>query len=117
MSPNSTNASIPVYRSDGTIYAAISESRLGEWEAEGRIARLVRDRHGNLKRAILFASPHDPTPPHPGTYQGTRYSYLEKLENAPPCWRLKRLDLIDEDGVAIDAPSAFLQVVRDCGAR
>ena len=96
--------SIPVYRPDRTIFAAVSEARLARLRDAGLIARVVRDRHSQAMRAILFASPADPTPPHPGTYQGTRYSYLEYQNNSPPCWQLRRLHEKHD----------FIRVIEDC---
>jgi hypothetical protein len=44
---------------------------------------------------------------------GTRYSVLENLEHGR-CWKLKRLDRRDEDGVPFTTRGVFTQVVADC---
>ncbi len=104
MSPNIPNSPIPVYRADRTIYASVTETRLARLVAAGLIDRVISNRHGRPVRAVLFAAPDDPTPPHIGMYQGTRYSYIEKQKNAPPCWQLKRLH----------DRSPFVRVIEDC---
>jgi len=108
------NLSIPVYRPDGSLYACVSETRLTNLETLGLIARTVRRRKGQISRAILFGLPDDPTLPQPGTYQGSRYIYREKLESGRQCWRHKKLLSKADDGSASDDRSVFLQVVQDC---
>jgi hypothetical protein len=108
------NSSIPVYCADGSLYACVNEARFKRLESAGLIARTVRHRKGHVNRAILFRSPDDPTPPQPSAYQGTRYSYPEKLESGLHCWRHKKLDLKDADGNALNVRSLFQQVVKDC---
>ena len=108
------NSTIPVYRPDGSLYASVSEARFQRLETSGLIARTVRHKKGRINRAILFGSPDDPTPPHASAYQGTRYSYPEKLESGLHCWRHKKLDQKDAEGSAINFRSLFLQVVQDC---
>jgi hypothetical protein len=44
--------------------------------------------------------------------QGTKYSVVEKLEHGR-CWKLRKLDGRDEDGVPFSARNVFLQVVAD----
>ena len=44
---------------------------------------------------------------------GTRYSFLENL-NHGRCWKLRRLDRKDEDGVDFSARGVFAQVLADC---
>lgn len=47
---------------------------------------------------------------------GTRYSFIETLENGR-CWRLRKLRLRDEDGVEFNLEPAFFSVVQGCVAR
>jgi hypothetical protein len=44
---------------------------------------------------------------------GTRYSFVQNLEHGR-CWRLRRLDLRDDDGVEFSTRGVFTQVVADC---
>jgi hypothetical protein len=108
------NSSILVYRPDRSLYASVGEARFNRLVAAGLIARTVPDRKGQIRRAVLFGSPDDPTPPQPGTYQGTRYIYNQKLESGHHCWQHKKVDLKDADGTAINLRGVFLQVVKDC---
>ena len=108
------NTSIPVYRPDGSLYASVNERRFMRLESAGLISRTVRHRKGQIKRAILFGREEDPTPPQLGAYQGTRYSYMEKLESGRQCWQHKRLTVKDEEGSTLDMRRVFLRVVEDC---
>jgi hypothetical protein len=83
-----------VYRPDGRLYEWVNEAQFTGQDASGTFARVVRSRKGRICRAILFVSPDDPTPPKLSGYQGTRYSYPEKLESGLHCWRHKKLDVI-----------------------
>ena len=107
-------SSIPVYRADGSLYAHVSEKRLEWLQSAGLVARVVRHRKGHVNRVILFGRPGEPGPTPPGAYLGTRYIFRERLESGPRCWRHKRLNLRDEDGVSVDGRSVFLRVVQEC---
>ncbi len=43
---------------------------------------------------------------------GTRYSFIETLENGR-CWRLRKLWLRDKDGVEFNIESAFFSVFQN----
>ncbi len=87
-------SSIPVYRPDGSLYASVSEARFNRLDGAGLIARTVRHRKGQINRAILRGSPDDPTPPPLSAYQGTRYTYLQKLECGLQYWQHKKPDVM-----------------------
>ena len=97
--------SIPVYLAAGTLYATVSEERLERLQSAGLVARVVRCRKGDIKRAILFGRPGDTTPT---PRLGTRYSFKQHLDNGSQCWRLKQLD---HDG---HGNASFLRVIEDC---
>ena len=45
---------------------------------------------------------------------GTKYSFLESLDNGSRCWKLRRVDGLDDDGVPVNTRDVFVQVVTDC---
>jgi hypothetical protein len=69
-------------------------------------------RKGHL-RAIWLLSPDGSNPIQSCPPHGTKYSVVEKLEHGH-CWKLRKLDGRDEDGVKFSARNVFLQVVTDC---
>lgn len=109
------NASIPVYRADGSIYASVSEQRLARLQSAGLVARVVRHHKGHINRAILFLRPSDPKPLSARSMAGTQYSYEERLEHGR-AWDLKRLGS-NRDGKTYAPPEMqadFLRVITDC---
>jgi hypothetical protein len=109
------NVSIPVYQSDGSLYACVSEQRLARLQSAGLVARVVRHRKGHINRAILFIRPGEPKPMSASSVMGTRYSFKELLEHGP-AWDLKHLGG-NRDGKTYAPPetrASFLQVVADC---
>ena len=109
------NVSIPVYQSDGSLYACVSAQRLARLQSTGLVARVVRHRKGHINRAILFIRPGEPKPTSASSVMGTRYSFKESLEHGP-AWELKHLGG-KHDGKTYAPPEAripFLQVVSDC---
>ena len=115
VSPKTNSALIPVYQADGSLYALVSEQRFERLQSGGLLARVVRSRKGQVKRAILFIRPGEPKPLSAGSVAGTRYSSKELLEHGA-AWELKHLD--GSRGGKTFAPpemrTAFLQVVADC---
>jgi hypothetical protein len=109
------NALIPVYNADGSLHAWASEQRFARLQSAGLVARVVRNRKGHIKRAILFIRPGEPNPMSASSVMGTRYSFKELLDHGP-AWDLKRLGG-NRDGTTYAPPemrTAFLQVVADC---
>ena len=109
------NASIPVYNADGSLYAWASEQRFTRLQSAGLVARVVRQRTGRIRRAILFLRPGDPKPMSTSSAAGTKYSFKELLEGGP-AWELKHLGR-NRDGKTYAPPEtlpAFLQVLADC---
>ncbi|MBZ5729455.1 MAG: hypothetical protein LAP87_31325 [Acidobacteriia bacterium] len=109
------NALIPVYHADGSLYACASEQRFSRLQSAGLVARVVRNRKGQVKRATLFLRPGEPKPVSANSLAGTRYSFAEMLEHGP-AWELKHLGG-NRDGTTYapsEARQDFLQVVADC---
>ena len=100
-------ASIPIYRSDGMLNDVVSEHALARLEAVGLIARVIRNRKGHVKRAILVMRPGE-EPIRRTVYLGTRYVFRDHLDNGKMCWALRRLGRGDE------LRPIFLAVVSEC---
>ena len=69
-------------------------------------------RTGHLK-AIWVQREDGSNPVEAHARAGTRYSFLENLDHGR-CWKLRRLDRKDEDGVAFSRRGVFVQVLADC---
>jgi len=69
-------------------------------------------RKGHLK-AIWLQREDGGNPVATRAAAGTRYSFLENLEHGR-CWKLRRLDGKDEDGVEFSTRGIFVQVLADC---
>ncbi|MGD0868864.1 MAG: hypothetical protein ABSB88_04890 [Bryobacteraceae bacterium] len=107
------NTPIPVYNADGSLHAWASEPQLAWLQSSGLVARVVRSRKGQVKRAILFLQPGEPKPAR--SVAVARYSFQELLANGPT-WELKHLGG-SRGGKNYAPPEArgdFLQVVADC---
>jgi hypothetical protein len=98
---------IPLYSSEGELCDRIGLKRLDRL-ARLDLVKVVRSRNGKPRRAILLRRPGDPKPCRLTDYVGTRYSYLEHLDNGHLAWGLKSL------GKGDDLRTIFLQVVLDC---
>ena len=112
------DVSIPIYNADGSLYAWASEPQLERLRSAGLVARLVRSRKGQVRRAILFLGPGEPKPLWASSVMGTRYSFKEPMHHGP-AWELKRLGG-SRDGKIYAPPEMrreFLHVVADCTVR
>jgi hypothetical protein len=93
----------------------VSAERLARLESAGLVARVVRSRKGQVKRAILFLQPGEPKPAR--SVAATRYAFKELLHHGQ-AWELKHLGG-SRDGKIYAPPETrgdFLQVVADCTA-
>ena len=102
---------IPYYAPDGTslgFRTLNAATRL----IEGGSVKPSWGRKGHL-RAIWLQSADGGSPIQTRAPQGTRYSVVQKLEHGR-CWKLRKLDGRDEDGVPFSARNVFSQVVADC---
>src|SRR5690242_13165013 len=70
-------------------------------------------RKGHLK-AIWLRKADGGSPVETNTTSGTQYSFQQRLDSGKRCWKLRRLDLRDEDGALVSTRGVFLQVVSDC---
>ncbi len=102
---------IPLYAPDGRslgFRALDAAKRL----IEGGFVKPSYGRKGQLK-AIWLRREDGSSPVQPSVRAGTKYSFIENLEHGR-CWKLRRLDGKDEDGVPFSTRGVFLQVVADC---
>jgi hypothetical protein len=108
---SSKNQQIPLYAPDGTslgFRALDAAKRL----IEGGFVKPSYGRKGHLK-AIWLRREDGSSPVEAHAKTGTHYSFIENLEHGR-CWKLRRLDRRDEDGVPFTTRGVFLQVVTDC---
>jgi hypothetical protein len=103
---------IPFYAPDGTSLGFRTREAAERLIAGGYV-KPAYGRKGHLKAIFLQQEDgSNPVEMHPRT--GTRYSFLENLENGHRCWKLRRLDGKDEEGTTVETRGVFLQVVREC---
>jgi hypothetical protein len=105
---------IPYYAPDGRslgFRTAEAAKRL----IDGGFVKPSYGRKGHLK-AIWLRRDDGTSPVEARVKLGTRYSFIETLENGR-CWRLRKLRLRDEDGVEFNVEPAFFSVVQGCLAR
>ena len=108
------NQQIPFYAADGTSLGFRTFEAAKRLIAGGYV-RPSYGRKGHLK-AIWRCQEDGGNPVQPSLRAGTKYSFIENLEHGR-CWKLRRLDCRDEDGVPVSTRGIFLQVVRECMAR
>jgi hypothetical protein len=111
---SSKNQQIPLYAADGTSLGFRSMKAARQLIAGGYV-KPSYGRKGHLK-AIWRCQEDGGNPVQPSVRAGTKYSFIENLEHGR-CWKLRRLDGRDEDGVPVSSRGIFLQVVLDCMAR
>ncbi|HKE25891.1 MAG TPA: hypothetical protein VKB88_26220 [Bryobacteraceae bacterium] len=95
---------IPYYAPDGTSLGFRSLAAAKRLIAGGFV-KPAYGRKGHLK-AIWLRREDSGNPVATRTPAGTRYSFLENL-NHGRCWKLRRLDHKDEEGVAISTHGDF----------
>jgi hypothetical protein len=102
---------IPYYAPDGTSLGFRSMDAAKRLIAGGYV-KPSYGRKGHLK-AIWLEKDDGGNPVETQAHAGTRYSFIENVETGR-CWKLRRLDMRDEDGVRFSTRHVFLQVVADC---
>ena len=102
---------IPYYAPDGSSLGSRSHDAAKRLITGGHV-KPSYGRKGHL-RAIWLERPDGSNPIQTMARQGTKYSVVQKLEHGR-CWKLRRLDGRDEEGVLFSARNVFLQVVTDC---
>lgn len=108
---SSKNQQIPLYAPDGTSLG-FRTLEAAKRLVEGGFVKPAYGRKGHLK-AIWLRSEDGSNPIQSSVRPGTRYSFIENLEHGR-CWRLRRVDRRDEDGVLFTTRGVFAQVVTDC---
>lgn len=111
---SSKNQQVPIYAPDGTPPGFRTPEAARRLIAGGYV-KPSYGRKGHLK-AIWRCQEEGGNPVQPSVRAGTKYSFIENLEHGR-CWKLRRLDRRDEDGVPVSTRGIFLQVVRECMAR
>jgi len=109
-------STIPCYSPDGTSLGYRTLAAAQRLVAEGFV-RPAYGRKGHL-RAIWLLRDDGSNPIHSRAHNGTRYSYIETLENGR-CWQLRRLvrrDATAPDGLPVSPRDPFLQVIQECMA-
>ena len=102
---------IPYYAPDGTSLGFRSLDAAKRL-IEGGFVKASYGRKGHLK-AIWLRQADGSSPVEINARGGTRYSFIENLDHGR-CWKLRRLDRRDEDGVPFTTRGVFVQVVTDC---
>lgn len=76
----------------------------------------VKGSYGRKKnlRAIWLRQEDGGSPIEMRARAGTRYSFLQKLDSGQQCWKHRRVDGRDDDGVPVTTRGVFQQVVKDC---
>ena len=105
------NPLIPFYAPDG---ASLGKRTLDAAKRliAGGFVKPSYGRKGHLK-AIWLRREDGSSPVETHAPRGTRYSFLQNLDNGR-CWKLRRVDGRDDDGIPVDTRGVFLQVLRDC---
>ena len=106
-----TAGQIPYYAPDGTSLGFRSDEAAKRLIENGFV-KPSYGRKGHLK--AIWARREDGSDPVDSRAKaGTRYSFVENLEHGR-CWKLRRLDRRDEDGVNVNTRGVFLQVIVEC---
>lgn len=111
---SSKNQQIPLYAADGRSLGFRTPDAAKRL-LDGGFVKSSYGRKGHLK-AIWLRREDGSNPVETHAKAGTRYSFIENLEHGR-CWKLRRLDRRDEDGVRFSTRGVFMQVVTDCLAR
>lgn len=102
---------IPYYAPDGTSLGFRTLEVAKRLIEEG-FAKPSYGRKGHLK-AIWLQRDDGSNPVETHARAGTKYSFIEKLDSGR-CWKLRRVDMRDEDGQPFNTRHVFVQVVTDC---
>jgi hypothetical protein len=109
---SSNNEQIPLYAADGTSLGFRS-LEAAKRLIEGGHVKPAYGRKGHLK-AIWLRQEDGGSPVETQPRSGTRYSFLQNLDSGLHCWKLRRVDGRDGDGLPVITRNVFLQVVADC---
>jgi hypothetical protein len=103
---------IPFYAADGRSLGFRTLEAAERLVAGG----YVKASYGRKKqlRAIWLRQEDGGNPVETHAQAGTRYSFLQKLDSGQQCWKLRRVDGRDDDGMPVATRGVFLQVITDC---
>ena len=103
---------IPIYAADNTSegFRSLETARL--LLANGYV-KPAYGRQGHLK-AIWLLQKDGGNPVETNPRVGTRYSFLQNLDSGSRCWKFRRVDGRDDDGVPVTTRGVFQQVIVDC---
>ena len=103
---------IPIYAADGTSLG-FRTREAAERLVAGGFVKPAYGRKGHLKAVFLRREDgSNPVETHPRS--GVRYSFVQNLDTGGRCWKLRRVDGRDDDGMLVVTRGAFLQVISDC---
>ena len=108
---------VAVYNYDGEFLQWMDEKRVRRLINCGRVARVVKNRTGRMKRATLHLMPGEPKPSTMRDYVGTTYSFLQHLADGHCCYRLRALGdnpRAERELAPDEVRPIFLRVVTDC---
>jgi hypothetical protein len=109
---SSNREQIPLYAPDGTSLGFRSLQAANRLIAGGYV-KSSYGRKGHLKGIwLLQEDGANPVPTH--ARSGTRYSFLQNLDSGNRCWKFRRVDGRDDDGVPVTTREVFQQVIVDC---
>jgi hypothetical protein len=109
---SSNREQIPLYASDGTSLGFRLIDAAKRLIAGGHV-KPAYGRKGHL-RAVWLLQEDGGNPVETHAQSGTRYSFLQNLDSGSRCWKFRRVDGRDDDGVPVTTRSVFQQVVADC---
>ena len=103
---------IPIYAADGTSLGFRSLEAAKRLIESGYV-KPAYGRKGHLK-AIWLLQEDGGSPVEAHARSGTRYSFLQNLDSGSRCWKLRRVDGRDDDGIPVTTRGVFVQVLKDC---
>jgi hypothetical protein len=111
---SSNRKQVPLYAADGASLGLRSLEAAKRLIAGGHV-KPTYGRKGHLK-AIWLRQQQGGSPVGTRARTGTRCSFLQNLGDGNRCWKLRRVDGRDDDGMPVTTRGVFLQVVKDCMA-
>jgi hypothetical protein len=103
---------IPLYAADGRSLGFRTLEAAERLVAKGYV-KASYGRKKNL-RAIWLCQEDGGNPVETHAQAGTRYSFREALDSGLHCWKLRRVDGRDDDGMPVTTRGVFLQVLKEC---
>ena len=106
---------IPLYSAAG-IMLGVRQIAAAKSLISGGYVKPSYGRKGHL-RAIWLPATDGANPVETHLRSGTKYSHLQSLDSGHHCWKFRRVDGRDDDGMPVNTRGVFMQVVTDCTAR